>query len=288
MTMRLIIGNLAIDTIFFNNSQESPGGPPYFISKALYAQQVKDVTILSCVGNDFDVSFFPELKVVNLSLVQRNKTTRVGIKKDTSNNEYGFLIDYSGRIESKDLNDSLKKSEVVYVSTILDDILPDVLKSFTNSVVALDIQGFIRKPSDKKWSRESWARAKEYLRYASILKMSNYERDFLPMSFEEVTSLGKLEVILLTLGKKGVIAYSAGKYYFMPALAKEVNNPVGAGDYILTCFTENYIKSKNVGEALINSSLEVAGFLEGKSLEISRHEANKMLRITKSLYIPSD
>jgi sugar/nucleoside kinase (ribokinase family) len=283
--MRVILGNLAIDKIFFDNEKESPGGPPYFIASALKNQKVDDITIVSCAGADFKKSFFPKLKDIKLELIKKQNTTQVGIKRDEFGSDYGFLIDYAGQIDARDIPQKLYDAKIVYVSTVLDDVSPQALKQFNNSLIALDIQGFIRKGSDKRWIRANWDNAKEYLKNVNVLKMSDYEKQFFPMSFEEAVKIGNLEVILLTLGKNGVVAYSNGNYYHMPALAKKVVSSIGAGDYFLTCFTESYHKNRNVSESLKLASLDVASFLENQKLNFSESDLDSMLKITKDLYI---
>lgn len=283
--MRVVLGNLAIDKLFFNKGKESPGGPPYFISLALKKQGVKDIAIVSCAGQTFEKSFFPELNDVNLNLITKQNITRVGIKRDETGADYGFLINYAGKINAEDIPKNLSGAEIVYVSTILDDVRPLALNQFKSSLIALDMQGFIRRSSNEKWIRTTWDNAGEYLKNIQILKMSDYEKQFFPMSFEDAMKVGKLEVILLTLGKLGVVAYSNGNYYSMPALAKNVVNSNGAGDYFLTCFTENYSKKRDVIDSLKQASLDVASFLEDRKVIFSESELNSMVKITKDLYI---
>jgi len=284
--MRAILGNLAIDKLFFEGGKESPGGPPYFIAQALLLQGLNDINIVSCIGEDFDINFFPLIKNVRLYPVRTKFTARVGIKKDEQGQEYGFLMARPGKISINSIPMHLKKSEIVYVSTILDEVTLEDLDFFRDSMVSLDIQGFIRNPSHERWSRKEWSLAKDYIKRVTILKMSDYEMKFFPLKFEEAFKDTKLKVILVTLGKKGIVACSRDKYYYMPALARKVVNPVGAGDYILTCFSEEYYKTKNIQRALIDSSVKVANFLEGGNYHLPNEEVNKKIRVTKNLYIP--
>lgn len=283
--MRTILGNLAIDKLIFDSEKESPGGPPFFIAKALRSLDIPDVHIVSTVGSDFDKNFFDSLNNEQLHLITTNApTTRVGIRKDEDGKEYGFLISYSGKINSDLVQNQLKESEIVYVSTVLDEVSPEVLNKFQNSLICLDIQGFIRKPSENKWLRVKWSRAEEYLEKIDLIKISDYELEFLPKSLDELVKKHQDLVALITFGKNGAIAYSKGEYYFLPALAKEIKNPVGAGDYMFTCFSERYYESGNVKEALAKSTLEVAEFLQGRKLNLSLNEILKMVKITKNLY----
>lgn len=260
--LRLIIGNLAIDTVVYER-KDVPGGPTYFIVKELKNTGKFNIHVVSKLGPDFDAAFFPALSDVKMYQIPARFTTRVTIRKDEKGEDVGALLTYAGQITKEDVPDI--KPEIVFVSTVLNDVEPEVLEKYKDSLIALDLQGFIRESTAVKWNRVPWENPREYLQYVDILKMSEYESQFLNVSYEDAFYLG-VKAIVITHGKDGAELILPNKKYKIPSYATNVVSTLGAGDSFMTAFAEKYAETKNPLESLAFASREVACFLEQKEI----------------------
>ena len=169
------------------------------------------------------------------------------------------IMDFTGRIGYSSIPRGFLNPCAFLVSTISDEVderLLQRIKSRADSLIALDIQGYLRpsirgkramllKESQKKLRRSAMYAIKN----ADILKCNEIEFDAIgspKMSMEAklryISQLGP-GIILVTLGKDGSILYSDRKLVRVKPIKKFPHiNTVGAGDRFFFLFWQNSLR----------------------------------------------
>lgn len=93
---------------------------------------------------------------------------------------------------------------------------------------------------------------KEMIKYCSVVVLNKEEADMLAKKHDKILKMGKkIEVLIVTDGKKDFYAYTSGKRYKVyPHKNIKVVERTGAGDAFASGFVAGYMKTKNVKKAL--------------------------------------
>ncbi len=241
-----------------SGAQKTVGGAPF--NFAVHAsEEGAEVWLVSAVGNDDDG------KKLREEITKRGVFDKFVCLTDkpsgkclvTLNQEgvpsYNLLsevaYDYIERPHLKDKFNAIAFGTLALRSTKNRDTLSNVLKENSFDEVYCDLN--LREPFFTLETVQ-WC-----LKNATVLKISEQELEFVCKNFALSTPLSimnkfsNIHLIILTEGEKGSTAFlKNGKTFYQPAVKTEVVSTVGAGDSFGGAFLVEYLRSKDIQEAL--------------------------------------
>ena len=130
------------------------------------------------------------------------------------------------------------QARIVHLGSLLaNDFSLEVIKHLASkSILSADVQGFLRKVEDEKVFPVDWAEKKEALKYIHTLKANENEMEVLtgcsePHEAALLIADWGVKTVLLTLGDKGSLIYTGGRFYDIPAYPTlQVVDATGCGD----------------------------------------------------------
>jgi hypothetical protein len=237
----------------------SRGGGPFFAAK-VFNDLKMPCGVVSKVGRSFG-SGLSGLKYVNAEGISYGaNTTTIEIWEGTQIS--ASIRDFTGRINYSNIPRRFLNPCAFLVSTVSEEVdahLLERIKSRTDSLIALDIQGYLRprisgkgiivlKESQKKLRRS----AMYAIENADILKCNEIE--FGAIGSPKIGVKDKLRyisrmgpgIILVTLGKDGALLYFDGKLVRVKPIKKFAHsNTVGAGDKFFSLFLAKFVATRD-------------------------------------------
>ncbi|RMG99792.1 MAG: ribokinase [Chloroflexi bacterium] len=155
---------------------------------------------------------------------------------------------WAERLTTAHLPESWKRASIVHLAPIANEVDPDLIYSFSNSVVGLTPQGWLRRWDENgRVYATNWERAAEILPLAAAVILS--EED-LPdrATLEAYRQWSRL--LVLTQGKEGCTLFMDDEVQHIPAPVVREVEPTGAGDIFAAAFlTRLYQTAGNPWEA---------------------------------------
>ncbi len=166
-------------------------------------------------------------------------------------------------ISGSDVPESWQRASIVLIGPIANEVDPQAIYDFSNSLIGLAPQGWLRRWDDKgRVYTGPWPEAQEYLRLAAAVFVS--EEDLLDQQmFEDYRQWARL--LVMTRGQGGCSIYHENDVHHFPALPASVVDTTGAGDVFCAAFLvrlfqtggnpleaakfANYIASLSIGSA---------------------------------------
>jgi len=280
----LVIGDIILDSYIFGNiNRISPEAPvPVFnYSNTEYRlggagnvaanlkQLFNEVHILSIVGDDTNGKILFNLltdKNVNTDkLIISNKFSTINKSRFISSNQQTFRLDQENiEVENftipeyiNDIKEYIHNFEAIVISDygkgflnkISLNFIIDIANKF-NIKVFCDLKGsdpykysgaFFLKPNKK-----------ELFELTDKFVINVEKSNEIEYRIKLLSSLTKASVILVTLGKEGMILYSDNSFFHINEKSKAVYDVTGAGDTVISYFVGFFLYSK---DALISSRM---------------------------------
>jgi sugar/nucleoside kinase (ribokinase family) len=251
-----VIGHITKDIVIIGkNKKELPGGVAYYFSLALknLDPHIKIAVVTKLKKED---------KVLLDELIK--KDIQIFWKKSENTtifeNIYPESLDY--RIQKvRSLASSFTVEDVKDISAKVfhlgpltkRDIPLEVIKYLSRkAILSLDIQGFVRDIRENKVEESSWEKREEGLPYIDILKANEKEAEILTgitdinKAAKKLANFGIKEVVI-TMGKRGSLIFSEGKFYDIPAYPPEKEVDVtGCGDTYIAAYIYKRLKSFDI------------------------------------------
>ncbi len=140
----------------------------------------------------------------------------------------------AGKIASKDIPAAWRRASVVHLAPIAMEVDPQMIHLFSNSLIGLAPQGWLRKwDDDGRVFAGSWPEAKDYLRLAAAVFISDEDlanRRMLDMYRQQS------RLLVMTQGQDGCTLFMGGEAHHVPASPVEVVDTTGAGDIFAGAF----------------------------------------------------
>lgn len=255
------VGHFCIDSICLPERQ-TPfvvlGGASTYVSIAAARLEAR-VAAVSKVGRDFPVSYrwWLEQEGVNLCGVTKDEdaeTTRFELKYDVDMSDRVLVLKSKAPALTVDDLPNPLRTQAVHLAPVAGEIAYEVAESLKKcaDVVSLDPQGLVRKFYADGRVVQNQLRDTSILDLVDIYKSSKNE-------IEAVTGLSDLhsaitaihdhgvEVVLVTLGDRGVVLSFEGTVYEVPACKPEkLVDPTGAGDAFIGGFLSEYVNDENI------------------------------------------
>lgn len=173
------------------------------------------------------------LRGINIHNVPAAETT-------TFENSYGnggrrqTVHAVAGRIGVQDVPPAWQRAQIAHIGPVANEVDPAVIQLFSNSIVGLTPQGWMRE-----WDECGLVRAKQLAGAQQLLSLAAVtfvsDEDLIaPEMLHEFRRLSK--VLVLTQGAAGCIIYFGDESRSVPAPKVKVVDVTGAGDIFATAY----------------------------------------------------
>ncbi len=140
----------------------------------------------------------------------------------------------AGRIETNDIPPAWHRASVVHLAPIANEVDPQMIHLFSNSLVGLAPQGWMRRwDAEGRVFAKAWPEAENYLRLAAAVFISD----------EDLTDGRMLEMyrkwsrlLVMTQGSDGCTLFMGGESHQIPVESGPVVDTTGAGDIFAGAF----------------------------------------------------
>ncbi|RYY36005.1 MAG: ribokinase [Sphingobacteriaceae bacterium] len=139
---------------------------------------------------------------------------------------------------------------------LADDFAPGLIEALSaKGLIALDVQGLLRKVEDTQVLAIDWAEKRELLPYIHTLKVNEHElsvltgQDDIRLGAILLADMGIKEVVV-TLGSEGSLIYADKEFYTIPVFKPQVfRDATGCGDTYMAGYLYKRVKGASVIEA---------------------------------------
>ena len=190
-----------------------------------------------------------------------------------------FILDYTKekrilcvesvceKIGSNDIGDL---PDAAMITPIIRELTESAVEAIQSDVLALDPQGFLRRPlDDGPIQLQPW-RDRELMGRLDVLKASTFEVELITGESDPRRGIEKIRrfgacVAVTTLGQEGSIVAVGGRPSIVPAYDSDVRDSTGAGDVFLGSFMSEYLRGEDpvwcacVGSAMASLVVETFG-----------------------------
>lgn len=271
------IGHFVIDLISsprIANPTVALGGPPTFVSLAANKLGAK-VGVVSKVGKDFQ-KYLPWLRKNNVDLSQmhvaENAPTTCFVLTYSGDKRKLQLKNRAPQIVLKDIPPSLH-AKAIHVAPVANELSAEIIRKLRKKtpLLSIDPQGFLREFDETGNVKLKRLGDITFLQQCDVFKSSIEEikmiagRANLGAAMKKIRRCG-VKIVLVTLGKRGVVAHFGEEFYHIPACKPKVlKDPTGAGDVFIGAFLAEYIRGKGplwcccVGSAAASFVIEEVG-----------------------------
>ncbi|MDE5886027.1 MAG: ribokinase [Muribaculaceae bacterium] len=249
------IGHITHDRVITPEfTADMPGGTAYYFAMALRQLPERNFKLVTSVGDDaLHVVKTLREKGVDVDVIRSSETV-------CFENSYGEdMNDRTQRVLAKAdpfTVDKLKsvEADIFHLGTLLaDDFGLEVVRDLSKrGIVAVDVQGYLRSVEDEHVKAVDYTEKMEMLPYIDILKANEKEMETLtgyddPYKAAEILARWGAREIILTLGDRGSLIFSGGKFYKIPAfpVVKAVD-ATGCGD----TYMAGYLYKRSLGAGI--------------------------------------
>lgn len=140
------------------------------------------------------------------------------------------------------------RTPMVYLGPIANEVAPDLVSLFSNSIIAVGPQGWMRRWDEQGHVYQvDWETATDVLPLSAIAFLSTEDLTQ-PALVEQYRSLAR--VLVLTDGAKGCTVYSQNEARSFPAPQVQVADSTGAGDIFAASYLVRFYQTDgNLWEA---------------------------------------
>ncbi len=231
------IGHITLDKVITPRFEaHMPGGTAYYFAKALRDMDHSGFRLVTSLG-ETETHTVDELRAdgIDVKLIPSRRSVYF-------ENKYGEdMNDRTQRVLAKAdpftvENLSGVNARIFHLGTLLDFSL-DVIKDLASrGIVAVDVQGYLRKVEGEQVVAVDYDEKLEAMPYISILKANEKEMEVVtgesdPYRAARILAGWGCKEVLLTLGDKGSLIYDGTTFYEIPAIpATELVDATGCGD----------------------------------------------------------
>ncbi len=233
------IGHITLDKVITPRFEaHMPGGTAYYFAKALRDMDHSGFRLVTSLG-ETEPHTVDELRAdgIDVKLIPSRRSVYF-------ENKYGEdMNDRTQRVLAKAdpftvENLSGVNARIFHLGTLLaDDFSLDVIKDLASrGIVAVDVQGYLRKVEGEQVVAVDYDEKLEAMPYISILKANEKEMEVVtgesdPYRAARILAGWGCKEVLLTLGDKGSLIYDGTTFYEIPAIpATELVDATGCGD----------------------------------------------------------
>jgi sugar/nucleoside kinase (ribokinase family) len=164
------------------------------------------------------------------------------------------------KIYLSEVPDAAFRSQAILVGSVLQEVVPEIVRAPRQAVLMLEAQGFIRhlSPEGKVLHRKR-RDAEAAVRGCDILKVDEAEATVLTATTGVNAAARALyqmgpKIVIVTCGKKGVTIFDGSRMIRIRAPATEIVDTTGAGDVFGAAFLVRYLESEDLIQSGIFAS----------------------------------
>lgn len=223
----LVVGHITRDLV--------PGGS-HAGGTAVYSSQTAQVlgcktAVLTSTEADFDIS--QVMAGIDVHRIPAQETTTFE-NVYTPTGRVQTVHGLATYLTAADIPESWTRANVVHLAPIASEVDPEMIHVFSNSLVGLTIQGWLRRwEEDGRVFAREWEAAEHILPLAAavILSQEDLLDDAMLQAYKEYSRL-----LVLTQAAKGCIVFFGGEERLIPTLKVTEVEPTGAGDIFAAAF----------------------------------------------------
>ena len=250
-----VIGAITKDIIEINGRREKKiGGTAFYSGITLANLGIKTQIFTKLSGEDKNL--LAALKHRNISLFSRFcKSTTCFRNVYSGEKREQFVESIAEPFSVSDVN-KLKSCNIAHLGPLTRADIPLEVVTYLKGlglIISLDVQGYLRGIKNKKVRLVKWKDAKQFLRYADVIKADTKEAEILTgkkgkSAAKAITALGPREVII-TDGPNGSLVYSDRNYFSIPAFTPaEIKDVTGCGDTYAAAYLAKRLQSNDLKE----------------------------------------
>lgn len=251
------IGHLTHDKIVTPaHTVHMAGGTSFYFSHAIKSMPIRYQLITALAEED--MVFANELKHNNIDVTVLPSIHTVyfeNIYPDTSDHRIQRVLHEADPFNPKDLKNV--RSKYIHLGPLLaNDIATELIINLAaQTVVSLDVQGYLRSVINKQVVAIDWKDKQKVLPYISILKASEVEAQTITGETDMRNAAKKLadwgvKEVVITLGAKGSMIYDGRELYRIPAFKPTVMaDATGCGDTYMAGYLYQRIKGAGIAYA---------------------------------------
>ncbi len=240
----LVVGHISQD---LSTNGFVPGGTALY--SALTAQALGcRVAVLTSTAEDYDLTEI--LPGIAIHVVPAENST-IFQNHYAAGRRNQKLFGVASPLTSQDVPIEWQRAAIVHLGPIANEIEPDMIRLFSNSIIGLTPQGWYRTWDDSGQVRSGdWEASADVLPYSAAIILSPED---VP-SPETVSEMRRLApIVVLTQQEGGCIVYFHDETRQISAPIINEVNPTGAGDIFATAFLYRLHQTKG-------NPWEAAGF----------------------------
>ena len=159
-----------------------------------------------------------------------------------------YVSSWAGAFSAEEV-DKIESEVIVVGASMREEVPPDIIKLLATkkSILAADIQSFLRVNDNGKLEAKPWLEQKEILSSIAVLKTDAVEAELLTGEKDlkkavlKIASLGPREVV--ATHKEGVLVFAEGKFYYASFYPRKLVGRSGRGDTCLASYMSKRINS---------------------------------------------
>jgi sugar/nucleoside kinase (ribokinase family) len=223
----LVIGHISLDL-----TDEGPviGGTAAYSALTAKVLGCRTAVVTRYADADQLDSWIPDTVVHNISAAAT--TTFENIYE--SDGRVQRIHAVAGNIEIEDIPPAWQRSKIAHIGPIANEVDPRVIGLFSNSIVGLTPQGWLRRwDNNGRVYARPWEAANTYLPLSAATFIS--DEDLVnPSMLNDFRRYSKL--LIMTQGAAGCIVYFGEEARSFPAPKVNVVDSTGAGDIFATAY----------------------------------------------------
>lgn len=176
-----------------------------------------------------------------------------------------YIEAVANEIHAHHIPSNWKKTKIVHVCPIANEVSIDILNSFESAIVCVSPQGWMRK-----WNEEGIVAAKDledwsFLSSADVVIMSEEDLRGIEYRLNEIIFHSK--IFILTRGRRPISIFTKGKSLSLPVCEVDAVDPTGAGDVFSAGFLAKYAATKKLVEAVVYGICAASFCVSGIGME---------------------
>ncbi len=218
--------------------------------------------IVTACSEDADISILDGITVAGFRTDQCTTFENI----HTPEGRIQFLHHRAPMIELHHVPETWRKSPIIHLGPIAQEIDVNLVRAFPDSIVGLTIQGWLRSwDKNGRVHFSEWPEASFVLNHATVAVVSIEDVQGSEKYIEELASMVKM--LIVTEGPKGARLYWKGDVRrFTPPVREEID-PTGAGDIFAAAFFYRLNATKDPWESARFATLLASFSVTRKGLE---------------------
>lgn len=233
------LGHFTKDTIVYPTETKQVNGGAYYYGAHVAARMGKRVGIITRLARE-DWRSFADLEQMGVTVMPRATPVSSCLRLiyPTANLDQRTLelTSFAGAFTLDQIDRVRSRAFAIVASSVRGEVPVEIVNALAarGSIIALDVQGFVRVLEDGKLGYDQWPGKESVLRHVTILKTDAVEAELITgesdhhVAAKRLAEFGPREILMTHSG--GILLYHDGKFDQVPFVATAVRGRSGRGD----------------------------------------------------------